>query len=121
MEDYYHFKIDQPLIVQVPHVEADAGSNADLICNATLPLELPPSLFTFTYTWLDKSNNTISGATTSTLTVSGVSLTNGGIYTCNVTARYNGANAQHVNDQKLTSSGSGVLFVKGTCNNYFIN
>ena len=104
----------------MPHVEADAGSNANLTCNATL-LELQPSLFTFTYTWLDKSNNIISGATTSTLTVSGVSLSNGGIYTCSVTARYNGANAQHVNDQKLTSSGSGVLFVKGTCNNYFIN
>ena len=121
MEDYYHFIIDQPLIVQVPHVEADADSNATLTCNATLPLDLQPSLFTFTYTWLDNSNITIPGATTSTYTVAKVSLNEGGIYTCNVTARYNGANDQYVDDQKLTSSGSGVLFVKGTCNNYFIS
>ena len=104
----------------MPHVEADAGSNANLICNATLPLGLQPSLFTFTYKWLDKSNNTITGANESSYTVSGVSLSNGGIYTCNATAQYIGADAQYVYDEKLTSIGSGVLFVRGICDSYFI-
>lgn len=120
MNDYYHYTIDQPLSVQVPHVEADAGSNVNLTCNATLPLALQPSLFTFNYTWRDKSNIIRQQGPKSTYTVSGVSLNNGGIYTCSVTAQYTGPDANHVDDQKLTSSGSGVLFVKGTCDNYFI-